>query len=335
MAGLSDFITNTANQTTSMPSWYDTAQQNIVSRAGTAAGTAPTLSGTVAGQAISNLSGAQNPFLQAQGTLGQIATGAANPWITDTATGQVTPNTQTAMGGLFQAQNQQLEQLMPQYTAPAMGASIGSGQFGSLRGQTATNKAMADAQAALFAQQMQAALQNQQTGVQASTGLGQVGQQGTQTMTTLGQAQQSDPFTAAANYGKIVGGIQAPTTVSNRTQLSPLNQIGSILGAGTGAFNALDTTLGGKLSTGLKSLLGIGSLNSGNIRELNELARKFGVSQGEGGMDTQALFTAEAAKTGYTPEQLDIYQNYYAPGNPGYRGDAGDAGETYYDQYQP
>jgi hypothetical protein len=332
MAGLSDFITNTANQTTSMPAWYDTAQQNIVSQAGTAAGQAPTLQNTVAGQAINNLSGAQNPFFQAQNTLGQIASGAANPFITDSATGQVTPNTNTAMGGLFQAQNQQLNQLMPQYTAPVTGANIASGNFGSLRGETAYNKAMGDAQANLFAQQMQAALQNQQTGVQAGTGLSNVGTQGTQSMTTLGQAQQSDPFTAAANYGKIVGGIQAPTTVSNRTQLSPLNQIGSILGAGTGAFNSLDASLGGKLSTGLKSMLGIGSLNSGNLRELNALAQRFGVSQGEGGMDTQALFDAEAAKTGYTPEQLDAYQNYYAPGNPGY---AGGGGETYYDQYQP
>jgi hypothetical protein len=143
------------------------------------------------------------------------------------------------MGGLFQAQNQQLDQLMPQYTSPVTGASVGSGNFGSLRGQTAYNKAMGDAQAALFAQQMQAALQNQQTGVQAGTGLGNVGAQGTQSMTTLGQAQQSDPFTAAANYGKIVGGITAPTTVENVTQLSPLNQIGALAGAGTGVMDAL------------------------------------------------------------------------------------------------
>jgi hypothetical protein len=239
MAGLSDFITNTANQTTSMPAWYDTAQQNIVNQAGTAAGNMPSLQNTVAGQAINNLSGPSNPFTQAQGSLNQIATGAANPWITDSATGQVSPNTNTAMGGLFQAQNQQLQQLMPQYTAPVTGANIGSGNFGSLRGQTAYNKAMGDAQAALFAQQMQAALQNQQTGVSAGTGLSNVGAQGTQSMTTLGQAQQSDPFTAAANYGKIVGGITAPTTVSNRTQLSPLNTFGSLVGAGTGVIDSL------------------------------------------------------------------------------------------------
>jgi len=250
MAGLSDFITNKAQQTTTMPDWYDTAQQNIVSQAGTAVDKMPTLQNTVAGQAINNLGGANNPFIQAQGTLGQIATGAANPWITG-ANGQVAPNTNTAMGGLFQAQNQQLNQLMPQYTAPVTGANVASGNFGSLRGQTAYNKAMGDAQAALFAQQMQAALQNQQTGVNAATGQGSVGAQGTTAMTTLGQAQQSDPFTAAANYGKIVGGITSPTTVENTTQLSPLNTIGSLASAGTGIIDSLfgkNTTGGGLIS---------------------------------------------------------------------------------------
>jgi hypothetical protein len=238
MAGLSDFITNKAQQTTTMPEWYDTAQQNIVSQAGNAVDKMPTLQNTVAGQAINNLSGNQNPFLQSQGTLNQIATGAANPWITG-ANGQVTPNTNTAMGGLFQAQNQQLNQLMPQYTAPVQGANVASGNFGSLRGQTAYNKAMGDAQANLFAQQMQSALQNQATGVNAATGLSNTGAQGTTAMTTLGQAQQSDPFTAAANYGKIVGGITSPTTVENTTQLSPLNTIGSLASAGSGVMNTL------------------------------------------------------------------------------------------------
>jgi hypothetical protein len=113
---------------------------------------------------------------------------------------------------------------------------------------------MADAQSQLFAQQMQAALQNQQTGVSAATGLGNVGQQGTTAMTTLGQAQQSDPFTAAANYGKIVGGIQAPTTVSNRTQLSPLNTLGSLTQAGSAGYSAIDQAL--KKYGGIGGVLG-------------------------------------------------------------------------------
>lgn len=298
MAGLSDLITNTANQTTSMPAWYDTAQQNIVSQAGTAAGAMPSLQNTVAGTAISNLSGADNPFLQAQGTLNQIATGAANPWITDTATGQVTPNTGTAMGGLFQAQNQQLNQLMPNVRAPVEGQNIAGGNFGSLRGQTAVNKAMGDAQAQLFAQQMQAVLQNQQTGVSAATGLGNVGQQGTTAMTTLGQAQQSDPFTAAANYGKIVGGIQAPTTVANRTQLSPLNTLGSLATAGSAGYNALNQALSGTSYKNLGGLLGsiFGGGDSGISSGIN---------------NEQSMYDAESLNTNYTPEQLDEYQNYY------------------------
>lgn len=242
MAGLSNFISNEAVQSTSMPSWFDTAQQNVVNQATTAAGNVPTLQNTVAGTAINQLSGPQNPFTQAQGTLNQIASGAANPWLVSD-TGQVTPNVATPMGGLFQAQNQALEQLMPQYTAPVEGANIASGQFGSLRGQTAVNKAMADAQSKLFADQMQAALQAQGVGAQAAGALGQVGSQGVQSMTSLGQAQQSDPFFASSALGKILGGMQIPTTTKNVTNLSPLNQIGSIVSALGGSISGTDKLL--------------------------------------------------------------------------------------------
>jgi hypothetical protein len=261
MAGLSNFITNTATQSTTMPTWYDTAQQNVVNQATQGAQNVPTLQNTVAGQGINQLSNPNtNPFTQAQGTLGQIATGAANPWITDTS-GNVTPNTSTALGGLFQAQNQQLQQLMPNVQAQPLASAIGSGQFGSLRGQTAVDKAAADAQSKLFADQMQAALQNQQTGVQAGSAMGNVGSQGITSMTNLGQAQQADPLLAASALGKIIGGINAPQTVTNATQLSPLNQIGSIasaLGGSVAGTNTLLKNLGvqGGLS-GFLSKLGI------------------------------------------------------------------------------
>jgi hypothetical protein len=62
-------------------------------------------------------------------------------------------------------------------------------------------------------------------------------------MTNLGQAQQSDPLFAASALGKIVGGINAPTTVSNTTQLSPLNQIGSIASALGGSISGTDKLL--------------------------------------------------------------------------------------------
>lgn len=304
MAGLSDFLTSTSTQSTTMPTWYDTAQQNIANQATTAAGNMPSLQNTVAGGAISNLSGANNPFMQAQNTLGSIAQGAANPWITG-ANGQVTPNTQTALGGLFQAQNQQLNQLLPSATAPIQGANIATGQFGSLRGQTAIDKAKADAFANLASEQMKAALQNQQTGVAAGTGLSSVGQQGTQTMTTLGQAQQSDPFTAAANMGKIVGGLTSPTTVTNATQLSPLQQISAVLASLPATETGANAVLNALGLGNIKSLLG-GLSSSGAVSPVFDYTKLqntlYGPTAGGGNIDTPSG-DADAQEGGFYGQQ--------------------------------
>jgi hypothetical protein len=248
MAGFSNFTTNQATQTTTMPSWYDKAQQDLVSGATTAGAKVPALSDTVAGGAISQLDGTgTNPFTQAQGTLNQISAGAANPWITDATTGQVTPNTSTALGGLFQAQNQQLNQLAPNIMAVPTAAGTASGQFGSLRTQTAANKALADAQSKLFADQMQAALQNQQTGATAAANLGNVAEKGINTATTLGQTQQADPLLASSALAKIIGSLQVGTTQKNTTQLSPLQQIAAIasaVGGSVAGTNKLLSDLG-------------------------------------------------------------------------------------------
>lgn len=258
MAGLNNIISNTAQQQTTLPSWFDTAQQNVVSSAGQAFGAAPAPQQTVAQNAVNQLQGPNNAFNQASGTLQSIATGAANPFITDATTGQVRPDTGTALGGLFQAQNQQLQQLMPNITAPVEGGNIASGQFGSLRGQTAVNKAMGDAQAQLAAQQMQAALTNQATGVNAAQGVGNLTQQEINNLLSVGQYQQASPFTNVSNYGKVLGGIQAPTTVSNQTQLSPLNQVGGLIAAlgGTGGGTGILNSLGVGGLTGLFNSIG-------------------------------------------------------------------------------
>lgn len=257
MAGLNNIISNTAQQQTTLPAWFDTAQQNVVSQAGQAFGAAPAPQNTVAQNAVNQLQGPNNAFSQASGTLQNIATGAANPWLTS-ATGEVTPNTNTALGGLFAAQNQQLNQLMPNVTAPVEGGNIASGNFGSLRGQTAVDKAKADAMAQLFAQQNQAALTNQATGVNAAQGVGNVEQQELNNLLTVGQYQQASPFTNVSNYGKVLGGIQAPTTVSNQTQLSPLNQVGGLIAAlgGTGSGTGILNNLGVGGLTGLFNSVG-------------------------------------------------------------------------------
>lgn len=269
MAGLNNIISNTAQQQTTLPAWFDTAQQNVVTQAGNAFAAAPAPQNTVAQNAVNALAGPENAFTQATGTLQNIASGAANPWIVNETTGQVTPNVNTALGGLFQAQNQQLNQMIPNVTAAPTAAGIGSGQFGSLRSQTAANKALGDAQANLLAQQYQAALQNQSTGVQAATGAGTTAGQNINNLLTTGQYQQASPFTNVSNYGKVIGGITAPTTVSNQTQLSPLNQVAGLvqaLGGTTGSngiLNSLGVSGGGLADIFTKGIKGISNLFSG------------------------------------------------------------------------
>jgi len=263
MAGLNNLLSDTSQTTTTMPAWYDQAQQNIVSGGNTAAAAAPTLGQTTAQGAINTLQGPNNPFTQAQGTLQQISSGAANPWITDPTTGAVTPDTSTAMGGLFQAENQQLNQLMPNYTAPAQANAIGSGNFGSLRGQTAVDKAKGDAFSTLMAQQMQSALSNQQTGSTAAANLGNVGQQGINANMNVGLEQMNAPFQTAGNQASLLGTLQAPTTVQSQKQLAPLGQVaalGNAVTGGTAGLNSLLNTLG--IKGGLSGLFSGSSIGT-------------------------------------------------------------------------
>jgi hypothetical protein len=291
MAALNNLISNTAQQTTTLPSWFDTAQQNVATQAGNAFNAAPTPQNTVGQQAVNALSGPTNAFTQAGGTLQSIASGAANPWLTS-ASGQVTPNTQTALGGLFQAQNQQLNQLLPNAMAPAEAGAIGSGNFGSLRGQTAVDKAKADAFANLNTQQFQAALQNQATGVNAASSAGNVGQQNINNLLTTGQYQQAAPFTNASNYGKVLGGLTAPTTVNNQTQLSPLNQVAGLVQA-----------LGGASGTaGILGALGIKNGLQGLISKIPSLSGIFsgsgsGMTIGPNGLPMPGTFPLEGGGT--------------------------------------
>jgi len=245
-SGLNNLLTDTQQVQTTLPTWMDTAQQNVISQAGTAQGAAPAFDQTAAQGAVNTLQpGAANPFTQAQGSLNTIASGAANPWITDPTTGAVTPNTQTAMGGLFQAQNQQLNQLLPYQTAGTEAGAIGSGNFGSLRGQTAVDTSRANAFDTLAAQQMQAALQNQSTGAAAAGTLGNVANQGITAGLTTGAAQMNAPYQGALNYANLINSVNAPTTVSQQNQMSPLSMIGSlsnIPSAASGLLGSLGIT---------------------------------------------------------------------------------------------
>jgi hypothetical protein len=249
-SGLNNILSSSNQVQTTLPSWYDAAQQNIVNQAGTALGGAPSFGNTTAQGAVNTLQGPTNPFTQAQGSLNTIAQGAANPWNVDQATGQVTPNVNTALGGLFQAQTNQLNQLLPTTIAPAQAAGIGSGGFGGLRAQTAVDTAKGNALATLQAQQMQSALQNQQTGATAGGALGNVGAQGITAGLTTGAAQMNSPFQGATNYSNLINSINAPTTATQQTQLSPLQMVSSLAGLPSTGTNLLNS-LFGKAATGV------------------------------------------------------------------------------------
>lgn len=263
-SGLNNLLASTNQVQTTLPSWMDAAQQNVINQAGTAAGAAPTFGQTTSQQAVNTLQGPNNPFSQAAGSLNTIASGAANPWIVDSTTGNVSPNTSTALGGLFQAQDQQLNQLLPQLTSGTEAGAIGSGNFGSLRGETAVDTAKANAQASLLAQQMTAALQNQQAGASAAGALGNVGAQGTTADLTTGAAQMNAPFQGATNYANLVNSINAPATVSQQNQMSPLTMLGSLAqvpSATSGLLGSLGITGSsfGGLGNNIMQALGLGS----------------------------------------------------------------------------
>jgi len=284
MAGLNSLLSDVQQTQTTLPSWYDQAQQNIVQQGTQAAAAAPQLGQTVAQGAINTLQpGAQNPFTQAQNTLQQISSGAANPWIID-ASGNVAPNTQTALGGLFSAEQNQLNQLLPSSTAPSQATGIGAGQFGSLRSQTAVDKAKADAFSNLMAQQMQAALSAQQTGQQAATNLGNVANQGINAQMNVGQAQQNAPFQNVGNLASLLGTIQAPTTTTAQKQMSPLTQASTLANIlqGTGAASGLGSLLFGKAASGNNPATG-GFLGSGGITSGNNILSNLFSSGTSGG----------------------------------------------------
>lgn len=262
MAGLNDLLANTEKSQVSLPSWYTTAQQDVANQAKTAGANVPAFADTAAQTSINKMTAPNNAFTQGQNALSTIASGAANPWMQD-ASGNTVGNPNTAMGGLFNAQTDYLNQILPNVAAAPTAGAIGSGQFGSLRGMTAAQKARGDAFGDLAQKQMTAALQNQQTGVQAGTGLGTSGLNEAEAASKLTDLQQKYPYASALNYGNIINAMKVPETKETQTQLSPLNQAGALLSLfnGTAGSGSTPGTTGlisgaGSLVSGVKDLYG-------------------------------------------------------------------------------
>jgi hypothetical protein len=257
MAGLNDLVSDVKQEAVSLPSWYTTAQQDVANQAKTAASAMPAFSATPGAGAVADMMNPNNSFNQGQNALSTIASGAANPWMKN-ASGQTVANPNTAMGGLFSAQTDYLNQILPNITAAPTAGAIGSGQFGSLRGMTAAQKARGDAFTDLAQKQMTAALQNQATGVQAGTGLGTTGLQESQAATGLTDLQTKYPFAGAINYGNLINAMKVPETRNTQVQYSPLSQA-------TGVLSILNNTggIGGATGAGAGLVNNFGAIKSG------------------------------------------------------------------------
>lgn len=241
MAGLNSLMSDVSQVATTLPSWYTTAQQNVANAAQQGYAAAPqTIGQTTAGGAINTLQA--NPFAQAAGTLQNISSGAANPWLVSTdATGAqtVSPNVSTPLGGLFKAQQDYFTKMMPGIEAEATAPYISGGGFGSSMNKAAVAREAGKAYADLAQKQMQAALTNQQTGVQAGLGVGTLTDEQIKQQLAVAEAQQKFPYASALNYANIVNAMKAPETKSTQTKLSPLSQAGVLSQlAGAGGTNA-------------------------------------------------------------------------------------------------
>lgn len=188
-----------------------------------------------------------NPFMTAMQTLQGVATGAANPFLSTGA-----PNTQTALGGLFAAQNAKLDQILPGLTSNVGAGGIGGGNFGSLRGQTAVNTARAGALTTLAEQQNKAALDAQNYAIMAAKGVGDVGSQYSTSAINTGKEEMGADLNQLAKYSDIInamGPTMDKTTTTTTKGSSYENLLKGLTAAGQAGVS-IDKLLKGKTGLG-------------------------------------------------------------------------------------
>lgn len=223
----------TKSTTTTLPSWFTTAQESVASAAPTVYGAATDPTKTVAAGLVSSLnSQTANPFTTAISGLQTAQTANLNPW---TATGA--PDTSTPLGALFASQNAKLDQLLPQLTSQVGAGGISTGNYRSLRGDTATQTARAGALASLSEQQDKAYMDAMNQSIQAGNVLGNVGAQyGTTALNTATQ-EMLGGLPALAKYGDIINNM-GPTTNRTSSEVSQGSSYDNLLKALTAAGSA-------------------------------------------------------------------------------------------------
>jgi len=188
-----------------------------------------------------------NPFMTAMDTLQGVASGAANPFL---ANGD--PNKQTALGGLFAAQNARLNQILPELTSQAGAGGIGGGNFGSLRGQTAVNTARAGALTTLAEQQNKAALEAQGYAINAAKGVGDVGSQYSTSAINTGKEEMGADLNQLIKYSDLInamGPTMDKTTTTTTKGSSYENLLKGLTAAGQAGVS-IDKLLKGNTGLG-------------------------------------------------------------------------------------
>jgi hypothetical protein len=240
----------TSRTTTTLPSWFTTAQESIATQAPLTYGAVTDPSKTVAADLISDLGSAtKNPFTTAISGLQTAQTANANPFLASGA-----PDTTTPLGGLFASQNARLDQILPEITAQVGAGGIGTGNYGSLRGQTATNTARAGALTTLSEQQNKAAMDAMQQSIQAGQMLGNVGSQYGTTGVNVANMEMMGGLPSLAKYGDIINNMGPTTNKSVDTigKGSPYENMLKAFNAIGSAGSAYDKLTSG--STGLSWL---------------------------------------------------------------------------------
>jgi len=235
MAGLSSAVTNKDIVSTTMPSWYEAAQQGAVNKA---MNVAPGQVDPNISSALSNVFAPGSGFTAGQSILEDIGTGIANPWLTS-ASGEVTPNTNTALGGYIQSQRDYMNQMLPGAVAESTAGRIAGGDFGSSMNRAAEIAARGRVMGEAEQRQLKAILDAQQTGVAAGAGLGNLANALTQGATNAMTFQANLPYAQTENLAKILGNIKTGQTQTTTKELGALNQILGLMQAGSAGIKAL------------------------------------------------------------------------------------------------
>lgn len=236
MAGLSSAVTNKDIISTTMPSWYEAAQQGAVNQA---MNVAPGQVDPNISSALSNVFAPGSGFTAGQSILENIGTGIANPWLTS-ASGQVTPNTATPLGGYIQSQRDYMNQMLPGAVAESTAGRIAGGDFGSSMNRAADIAARGRVMGEAEQRQLKAILDSQQTGVAAGAGLGNLANALTQGATNAMTFQANLPYAQTENLAKILGNIKTGQTQTTTKELGALNQILGLLQAGSSGLKMLE-----------------------------------------------------------------------------------------------